>query len=76
MVDPLKNMMDLQKALLDGWLASANQMMEYWKHVLDLQDRLIHHATAGRDHIEIDTGPSFVGKYGKRRFDIDPEHDV
>jgi hypothetical protein len=26
--------------------------------------------------VEIDDGPSFTGKYGKRRFDIDPERDV
>ncbi|MBI3445473.1 MAG: hypothetical protein HY055_08940 [Magnetospirillum sp.] len=74
--DPMKNLIEMQRSLMEGWMSSANQMMKYWQHMMELQERLIHHATYGRDHVEIDDGPSFTGKYGKRRFDIDPERDV
>ncbi|RAU22275.1 hypothetical protein CU669_09130 [Paramagnetospirillum kuznetsovii] len=77
MTDPLKNMIALQQAMLDGWMASSTQMMQYWKHMFELQQNLINQAsTLARSHVEIDDGPSFTGKYGKRRFDIDPERDV
>ncbi|OAN43034.1 hypothetical protein A6A04_10080 [Paramagnetospirillum marisnigri] len=77
MNDPLKNMLVLQKAMLDGWMTSSNQMLQYWQHVFDLQEKLFNQATSfARNHVEIDDGPSFTGKYGKRRFDIDPERDV
>jgi len=76
MVDPVKGLVELQRAMLEGWMSSTNHVMAYWQHVIDLQQRLFHHACYARDHVEIDTGPSFTGKYGKRRFDIDPEHDV
>ena len=77
MTDPLKTLLDFQRAMLDGWISSATQAMTYWQHVLELQERLIHQATSvTRSHIEIDDGPTFTGKYGKRRFDIDPERDV
>ncbi|EME69159.1 hypothetical protein H261_14810 [Paramagnetospirillum caucaseum] len=76
MNDPYKNMLEMQQAMLEGWMNSTNQMMQYWKHLIELQERLMQHATFGRDHVEIDDGPSFTGKYGKRRFDIDPERDV
>jgi len=76
MSDPYKQMLEMQRAMMEGWMQSANQMMQYWRHLIELQERLMHHATFGRDHIEIDDGPSFTGKYGKRRFDIDPERDV
>jgi hypothetical protein len=76
MNDPYKNMVEMQRAMLEGWMNSANQMMQYWKHMIELQERLMRQATFGRDHVEIDDGPSFTGKYGKRRFDIDPERDV
>ena len=77
MTDPLKTLLDLQRAMLDGWMNSSNQMLQYWQHLLELQERLICQATAiTRSHVEIDDGPTFTGKYGKRRFDIDPERDV
>ncbi len=77
MTDPLKNLLDLQRSMIEGWMNSSNQMMAYWQHLLELQERLIHQATAvTRNHVEIDDGPTFTGKYGKRRFDIDPERDV
>ena len=71
----MKNLVKLQQAMLEGWMNSANHMMKYWQHMFELQERLLQHA-AFRDHVEIDDGPSFTGKYGKRRFDIDPERDV
>ncbi|WP_096703472.1 hypothetical protein [Magnetospirillum sp. 15-1] len=76
MNDPYKNLIEMQQAMLEGWMNSANQMMQYWKHLMELQQRLMQHGAFGRDHVEIDDGPSFTGKYGKRRFDIDPERDV
>ncbi|MDO8608282.1 MAG: hypothetical protein Q7R40_17240 [Phaeospirillum sp.] len=77
MNDPLKSMIEMQQSMLEGWMNTSNQMMKYWQHMLELQEHLINHATTiTRSHIEIDDGPSFTGKYGKRRFDIDPEHDV
>lgn len=77
MTDPFKNLMEMQRAMLEGWMNSSNQMMKYWQHMLELQENLINHATTAiRSHVEIDDGPSFTGKYGKRRFDIDPERDV
>jgi hypothetical protein len=77
MTDPFTTLLELQRAMLDGWMNSSKQMMTYWQHMLDLQERLLHQATvAARSHIEIDDGPTFTGKYGKRRFDIDPERDV
>ena len=75
MNDPYKNLIAMQQSLMEGWMNAANQMMQYWKHMAELQERLLQHATF-RDHVEIDDGPSFTGKYGKRRFDIDPERDV
>ena len=77
MTDPFKNLIEIQRAMLDGWMNSSNQMMKYWQHLLEFQEHLIHQASAvTRNHIEIDDGPTFTGKYGKRRFDIDPERDV
>ena len=77
MTDPLKNLMEIQRAMLEGWMTSSNQMLQYWQHLLELQERLIHQVgSAARSHVEIDDGPTFTGKYGKRRFDIDPERDV
>ncbi|CAA7620792.1 hypothetical protein [Magnetospirillum sp. SS-4] len=77
MTDPFKSMLEMQRAMLDGWMASTSQMMKYWQHMLELQEQLITQATiVARTHVEIDDGPSFTGKYGKRRFDIDPERDV
>jgi hypothetical protein len=74
--DQYKNLIEMQRAMLDGWMNAASQMMQYWQHMIELQERLMQQATYGRDHVEIDDGPSFTGKYGKRRFDIDPEKDV
>ena len=78
MTDPLNGLLELQRAMLDGWMNSSNQMMRYWQHMLELQEKLITQTAiaAARTHIEIDDGPSFTGKYGKRHHDIDPEHDV
>jgi len=77
MTDPFKSLLDLQRSAMDGWINSASQVMRYWQHLLELQERLINQATVvTRNHIEIDDGPTFTGKYGKRRFDIDPERDV
>ena len=76
MVDPVKGLLGMQQAMLEGWMNTTNHMMSYWQHMIELQQRLIHHASYARDHVEIDDGPSFTGKYGKRRFDIDPERDV
>ncbi|CAA7619508.1 conserved hypothetical protein [Candidatus Terasakiella magnetica] len=77
MVDPFKNLVELQQSMLEGWINSSNQMMQYWRHMFELQERLISHSIDyGRGKVEIDDGPSFTGKYGKRRFDIDPERDV
>ncbi len=77
MTDPFKTVLEMQKAMVEGWMHSAEHMMSYWRHWIDLQERLVHQATAfHRGHVEIDDGPSFTGKYGKRRFDIDPERDV
>ena len=77
MSDPFKAMVEMQRAMLEGWMNSSNQMMQYWQHLLELQERMIQQASSAvRSHIEIDDGPTFTGKYGKRRFDIDPERDV
>jgi hypothetical protein len=77
MSDPFKAMVEMQRAMLEGWMTSSNQMMRYWQHLLELQERMIQQASSAvRSHIEIDDGPTFTGKYGKRRFDIDPERDV
>jgi hypothetical protein len=77
MSDPFKNLIAMQQAMLDGWINSSNQMMKYWQHLFELQEQLINQAaSAVRSHVEIDDGPTFTGKYGKRRFDIDPERDV
>lgn len=76
MDDHYKKMIEMQRAMLDGWANSANQLMQYWRHMIELQEKLLSHVTYGRNHVEIDDGPSFTGKYGKRRFDIDPERDV
>ena len=77
MSDPFKSMVEMQRAMLEGWMNSSNQIMRYWQHLLELQGRLMQQtSTVVRSHVEIDDGPTFTGKYGKRRFDIDPEHDV
>ena len=77
MSDPFKAMVDMQRAVLEGWMNSSSQMMRYWQHLLELQERMVQQASsATRSHIEIDDGPTFTGKYGKRHFDIDPERDV
>jgi hypothetical protein len=77
MTDPIKNMLALQKSMLDGWMASSAQMVQYWQHLFQLQENLFSQASSiVRSHVEIDDGPSFTGKYGKRHHDIDPERDV
>jgi hypothetical protein len=48
MNDPYKNMIEMQQAMLEGWMNSANQMMQYWKHLMELQERLLGQATFGR----------------------------
>lgn len=76
MNDEYRQLIEMQRAMLEGWTHAIGQMTQYWLHLIELQERLMRHATYGRDHVEIDDGPSFTGKYGKRRFDIDPEKDV
>ncbi len=77
MNDPLSTLFALQKAMLDGWMTSSNQIMQHWQRVFELQENLLHQTTRFvRNHVEIDDGPSFTGKYGKRHHDIDPERDV
>jgi hypothetical protein len=77
MVDPLSNMIKMQQAMLESWINCSTQMMQYWQHLAAMQERLINQTLEyGRGKVVIDDGPSFTGKYGKRRHDIDPEHDV
>jgi hypothetical protein len=77
MVDPFKTFFGLQKSFLDGWVSSASMVIQSWKHLFDLNERLLKTGAAlGRNKTEIDDGPDFTGKYGKRRFDIDPDRDV
>jgi hypothetical protein len=77
MTHPLKTMLSLNQAILENWLNSTTLIMQSWQHLFDLQGRLIHHVDeVVRSHVEIDDGPTFTGKYGKRHLDIDPERDV
>jgi hypothetical protein len=77
MNDPFKQMLNMQAAMLQGWTKAAQQVLLYWEHMADLQEKLVHTpADKQRNHVEIASGPSLTDKYGKRSHDIDPERDV
>ncbi len=77
MTDPFRTVLALNQALLESWLNSSALMMRVWEQTLGLHEHLIHQADEiVRCRFEIDDGPSFIGKYGKRHHDIDPERDV
>ncbi|SEH64447.1 hypothetical protein [Magnetospirillum fulvum] len=77
MTDPFRAILTVQQAALEGWLSMTTMAMRSWEQVLTLNQQLLRHAdTLVRVHVEIDDGPTFTGKYGKRHLDIDPERDV
>ncbi|MFD2234775.1 hypothetical protein [Phaeospirillum tilakii] len=77
MSNPIQLALTLHHAWIDAWLASTSLALRGWGDLIDLDGRLFQEADALiRRHAEIDDGPTFTGKYGRRRFDIDPEHDV
>lgn len=77
MVDPLKNLSEMQTAWFQAWATATRHSLEMWRHAIDMQNNLLHHAVKhSREHIEIATGASLTDKYGKRSHDIDPERDV
>lgn len=77
MPDPFKDLTSFQTAWLQAWMAASRQSMEMWKHVIEMQHKLLHQTMkVHRDHVEIATGASLTDKYGKRARDIDPERDV
>jgi hypothetical protein len=77
MVDPLKNLSEMQTAWFQAWAAATRHSLEMWRHTVDMQHNFLHHAAKHtRGHVEIATGASLTDKYGKRSHDIDPERDV
>lgn len=75
MVDPLKAWGTLQAASIEGWARSAQCVLNYWSHCIDMQHRFLQ-PPHQRCQTQIATGPSLTEKYGKRSHDIDPERDV
>jgi hypothetical protein len=75
MTDPFKNVLEMQSAMLEGWLSSCRHAMQCWQRWADMQGHFLHHASH-RGKLEIAKGPSFTDHYGKRSHDIDPERDV
>lgn len=77
MTDPFRAILTIQQAAFEGLFAMSAMMMRSWEQIIDLNEFLLREAdTLVRCRIEIDDGPSFTGKYGKRHLDIDPERDV
>jgi len=77
MTDPFRAILTVQQAALEGWLSMTAMVMRSWEQIFDLNEFLLREAdTLVRCRVEIDDGPSFTGKYGKRHLDIDPERDV
>lgn len=76
MNDPLKNLSSMQMAMVEAWANSTRHMLDAWRHMIELQQRFLRHPDYHRTHVEIDRGPSFTEKYGRRAHDIDPERDV
>lgn len=75
MVDPYKNLVSMQTAVMEGWVNSARHVFECWRHCLDVQQSFLHDSHR-RCSVVISEGPSLTDKYGKRSHDIDPERDV
>lgn len=77
MADPFNAFTEFQNAWFRAWANYANSFGHVARHMLDLQQKFLHHAVKyQRDHVEIATGASLTDKYGKRAHDIDPERDV
>lgn len=77
MVDPLKNISEMQMAWFQAWASATRHGLEMWQHAINLQHNFLHQAAKHhRDHVEIATGASLTDKYGRRAHDIDPERDV
>jgi len=77
MTDPFSAILSVQKAILESWLTTTGLFLQSWQQLFDLNEHLVRQADSlVRSHIEIDDGPTFTGKYGKRHLDIDPERDV
>ncbi|EPY02219.1 hypothetical protein [Magnetospirillum fulvum] len=77
MTDPFRAMLTMHQAALEGWLSLTTLAFRSWEQVLALNEQLVRQADGlVRVHVEIDDGPTFTGKYGKRHLDIDPERDV
>jgi len=77
MTDPFRAFLTLHQAALEGWLSLTTLAFRSWEQVLTLNEQLVRQADGlVRVHVEIDDGPSFTGKYGKRHLDIDPDRDV
>jgi len=77
MIDPLKAYLTLQQATLANWASTTEIVLRSWQHWANVSEQLGRNAlSAIRVRPEIDDGPAFTGKYGRRRFDIDPERDV
>ncbi|CCG42621.1 hypothetical protein [Magnetospirillum molischianum] len=77
MADPFSAILAFQQAILESWLSSTAMVMRSWEQLFELNERLVGQADRlARSRVEIDDGPTFTGKYGKRHLDIDPERDV
>jgi len=77
MPNPVQLTLSLQHAWINAWLASTTLMLQGWSQVIDLDGDMLRQAGTLIPRCDtIDDGPTFTGKYGRRRFDIDPEHDI
>jgi len=77
MANPIQLVLSLNQAWIEAWLSSASLMVYGWSRIIDLDGQAS--CPAGTKHprrAEIDQGPTFTGKYGRRRFDVDPERDI
>lgn len=77
MANPIQLVLSLNQVWVEAWLSSASLMVYGWSRIIDLDGPAPRPAGARNPRrAEIDQGPTFTGKYGRRRFDIDPERDI
>lgn len=94
MFNPVTFSLKLQQAAFEACAAASNSMIANYVHLVEQQNRLLHHGCIHHrgDDFDVNSsdvvspkkgrsakkspchGPDLLDHYGKRAYDVDPEH--